>query len=320
MKRVMSEASNRRNIAVVGIGGVGGFLAGAIGSVYGEQLTLVARGARLDILKEQGLILHSELRGEITVHPRAVVTAQELEEQDVIFLCVKNYSLEEACAQIRHAVGDHTVVVPVMNGVDPGDRVRATLGRGIVVDSLIYIVAFLAADGSILHQGDFARMRIGIKHATPQEQQAVAQVSDILTSAGVEHLAVRDIELEIWRKYILNCAYNVATAAYDNNIGQLRADPLKAKEFEDLIREAYEVAKAKGVAVLPEHRDEFFDRFHHTYRDDATSSLQRDLNANKRAEIETFSGYLVREAARLGVPAPVSEKMYGLLKQRELQR
>lgn len=317
MKKV--NENTKKKIAVVGIGGVGGFLAGAIGSVYGEELTLVARGLRLQSIKENGLVLHSDLRGEICVHPHAVMTAEELEEQDVIFLCVKNYSLEEACDQIRHAVGEHTIVIPVMNGVDPGDRVRAALGCGIVVDSLIYIVAFIGADGEIIHQGDFARMRIGIKHATAEEQQAVAEVSRILTGAGVEHLAVDDIELEIWRKYILNCAYNVATAAYDNNIGQLRADPQKAKEFEDLITEAYEVAKAKGVAVLPEHRDEFFDRFHNVYRADATSSLQRDLNAGKRAEIETFSGYLVREAERLGIAAPVSEKMYGLLKQREQQ-
>lgn len=312
----MSEKNNNRKIAVVGIGGVGGFLAGAIGSVYGEQLTLVARGERLLTLKEQGLVLHSELRGEICVHPHAVVTAQELEEQDMIFLCVKNYSLEEACEQIRHAVGENTIVIPVMNGVDPGERVRAALGRGIVVDSLIYIVAFIGDDGGIVHQGDFARLCIGIRNADASERQAVAQVSDLLTDAGVEHLVADDIELEIWRKYILNCAYNVATAAYDNNIGQLRADPVKAREFEDLVTEAYEVALAKGVAVRPEHRLEFLYRFHNIYRNDATSSLQRDLNAGRRAEIETFSGYLVREAARLGVAAPVSEKMYGLLKQR----
>ena len=316
----MSDKSNNRKIAVVGIGGVGGFLAGAIGSVYEEQLTLVARGDRLISLKEQGLVLHSDLRGEIRVHPRAVVTAQELEEQDLIFLCVKNYSLEEACAQIRHAVGEKTIVIPVMNGVDPGDRVRAALGRGTVVDSLIYIVAFIDPDGMIVQQGDFARMRIGIKGANEEQKQAVTQVSDVLTGAGIEHLVADDIELEIWRKYILNCAYNVATAAYDNNIGQLRADPVKAKEFEDLVTEAYEVALAKGVAVRPEHRQEFFDRFHHVYRDDATSSLQRDLNAGRRAEIETFSGYLVREAARLGVAAPVSQKMYEMLRKRVEQK
>ena len=85
----MSNGKNNKKIAVVGIGGVGGFLAGAIGSVYEEQLTLVARGNRLASLKERGLVLHSDLRGEICVHPHAVVTAQELEEQNVIFLCVK---------------------------------------------------------------------------------------------------------------------------------------------------------------------------------------------------------------------------------------
>lgn len=312
----MSSNNRNKKIAVVGVGGVGGFLAGVIGTVYGEQLTLVARGERLLALKERGLILHSDQRGEICVHPHAVVSAQELEEQDFIFLCVKNYSLEEACAQIRHAVGENTVVIPVMNGVDPGDRARSALGRGIVVDSLIYIVAFAEKDASITHQGDFARMRIGIKNADARERLAVLQVSEILEHAGVEHLVADDIELEIWRKYILNCAYNVATAAYDNNIGQLRADSDKAKEFEDLVTEAYEVARAKGVAVRPEHRLEFFDRFHHVYRADATSSLQRDLNAGKCSEIETFSGYLVREAARLGVAAPVSEKMYDLLRQR----
>ena len=70
----MSNQQSRK-IAIVGVGGVGGFLAGAIGSAYEEQLTLVARGVRLDTLKEQGLVLHSDQRGEICVHPHAVVTA-----------------------------------------------------------------------------------------------------------------------------------------------------------------------------------------------------------------------------------------------------
>lgn len=311
----MSENNIEQKIAVVGIGGVGGFLAGVIGSICPERLTLVARGARMEAIRERGLTIHSELKGELQIRPHAVVTAQELDKQDVIFLCVKNYSLEEACAQMRHAVDEHTIVVPVMNGVDPADRVRVALGKGIVVDSLIYIVAFIGSETQIIQQGNFARMRIGIKNADAWEKQALEEVSHILTKAGVEHLIAEDIELEIWRKYILNCAYNVATAAYDHTIGQLRDDPVKAWEFETLISEAYEVALAKGVAVRPEHKEEFFDRFRQ-YRADATSSLQRDLNVGKKAEIDTFSGYLVREAARLGVQVPVSEKMYQLLKSR----
>ena len=108
----------------------------------------------------------------------------------------------------------------------------------------------------------------------------------------------------------------MASAAYDNSMGQLKEDPKKAREYECLIEEAYEVARAKGVPVLPEHKKEFVRRFYEDYRYDATSSLQRDINAGRPAEIDTFSGYLLREAKHLGVPVPVSEKMFALLKDR----
>lgn len=305
-----------KKIAVVGIGGVGGYLAGMIGAAYPGQVTFVARGERAQALRKNGLVLHSELHGEVFAEPRAVVTAQELEEQDYIFLCVKNYSLEEVCAQIKPAVGGHTVVIPVMNGVDPAQRVRAALGRGIVADAVIYIVAFAEKDASITQQGDFTWLRVGIKGADEAERAALDGVSGILTEAKISHLVTDDIELEVWLKYILNCAYNVASAAYDNSMGQLRDDEEKAREYEELIAEAYEVARAKGVPVLPEHKKEFVRRFYEDYRYDATSSLQRDINAGRQSEIDTFSGYLLREAKRLNVPVPVSEKMYGLLKNR----
>lgn len=307
-----------KKIAVVGIGGVGGYLAGVLAKTYPDQLTMVARGARLEAIRENGLKVHSDLSGEFCIKPAHVVNSQELEEQDYIFLCVKNYSLEEACAQIAHAVSDHTVIIPVMNGIDPAQRVRDQLGRGIVADAVIYIVAFTNERYEVIHQGMFARLRIGIQHANEQERQALEEVSELLTGAGVEHLVAEDIELEVWRKYMLNCAYNVATAAYDNTIGELRADPVRSQEFLDLVSEAYEIAKAKGVAVLPEHKKEFFDRFR-MYRKDATSSLQRDLDAGRPAEIEVFSGYLVREAHRLGIAVPVSEKMYAMLQERASQ-
>lgn len=59
--------------------------------------------------------------------------------------------------------------------------------------------------------------------------------------------------MEIWRKYILNCAFNVMTAFYDNTIGELRRDPVKAQQYEKLVWEAASVGQAKGVALTDEH-------------------------------------------------------------------
>lgn len=298
-----------KRIAVVGAGGVGGYLAGMLGQVC-PRLTIVARGKRAEIIRERGLVLHSEYHGERITRPECVTTLEELKPQDYIFVCVKNYSLEDVCRVLKNAVTDDTVIIPVMNGVNPGERVRELLGTGTVVESLIYIVSFANPDGSITQQGKFASIRIGIQNATEDERKKVGEVASILEAAGLDFAAADDIQAEIWRKYILNCAYNVETAYYDNTIGQLRDEKAKSKEYEDLVWEAYAVARAKDVHVTEEQMREIIDKFYHEYGYEATSSLQRDFQQGKPSEVETFSGYLVKEAKRLGISVPVSEKMY----------
>ncbi len=317
-------------IAVVGVGGVGGYVGGMLAAHY-PHVTFVARGARGESIREKGLVLHSGYKGEITARPEKVVgSAAELEPQDIIFVCVKNYSLEDVCEELKGAVRPDTVVVPVMNGVDPAERTAETLGKGIVVSALIYIVAFANPDWSVTQQGKFASLRIGIPGAAPltleealaevnepkmQAQEAIAYVGSILQGADIDYKASKDIEADIWKKYILNCAYNVATARYNNTIGELRADPVKVQEYEDLVHEATAVGVAKGVRVGEEDSARIIHQFHEEHAADATSSLQRDVAAGRRAEVETFSGYIVREGKRLGVPVPVSEQMYEALKE-----
>lgn len=303
-------------IAVFGIGGVGGYLAGMLCRAY-PGVTLVARGERRRALEQNGLVLHSEYNGEITARPQRVCTAAELTEQDYIFVCVKNYSLQTACQELAHAVGPHTVLVPVMNGVDPGDRIRAALPGAAVVDSLIYIVSFANADASITQQGQFASIYIGRSGADAAQAPQVQAVSAVLCGAGLDCRIADDIEAAIWRKYILNCAFNVATAYYDAPIGPIRADAEKTAEYETLAREAFTVARAKGIQLAESDLDAIMESFHHKYKDDATSSLLRDFRAHRPSEVETFSGYIVREAARLGVDVPVSRRMYAGLAARQ---
>lgn len=310
------RASDDKKITVLGLGGVGGYVGALLADAY-PHVTFVARGERGRSIREKGLVLHSDYRGERTVRPERVVeTAESLETQDYIFICVKNYSLKEACLSLAGCVSEGTVIVPVMNGADPGDRVREYLPKGTVVDSLIYIVAFANADFSITQQDKFANLYVGIQDASAPCWQKCCDVTDLLNIAGVDCTASRDIQAEIWKKYILNCAYNVETALYDNSIGQLREDPKKAAIYEALVDEAWRVALAKGIHVTQADRDAIIYRFYYKLQYDATSSLQRDVGAGRPTELETFSGYIVREAQRLGVDAPVSADMYRKLKEK----
>ena len=303
-----------KKIAVIGIGGVGGYVAGMLAKAY-PHVTMVARGARGESIRENGLVLHGDYKGEIVAKPERVVPVREMGQQDYIFICVKNYSLEDVCENIRDMVTDDTVIIPVMNGVDPGEKIRSLIGRGTVVDSLIYTVAFANADFSISQQDTFTWLCIGIQNADQGQKEKVAQVAEILKGADIDYKDDGDIEVEIWRKYILNCAFNVMTAFYDNTIGVLRRDPVKAQQYETLVWEAASVGRAKGVALTDEHIQEVIHKFRHVHADNATSSLQRDFQiCKKQTELETFSGYIVQEAKRLGVSIPLSEEMYQGLK------
>ena len=116
-----------KKIAVIGIGGVGGYVAGMLAKAY-PHVTMVARGARGESIRENGLVLHSDYKGEIVAKPERVVPVREMGQQDYIFICVKNYSLEDVCENIRDMVTDDTVIIPVMNGVDPAEKIRSLIG------------------------------------------------------------------------------------------------------------------------------------------------------------------------------------------------
>ena len=310
----MQEIKDKK-IAVIGLGGVGGYI-GAQLAASCDHVAAAARGKRYDAIKERGIVLHSDLVGEVTGRPAEVVkSAGELGKQDLNFICVKNYSLEAALDEMKPAVGEKTIIVPVMNGVDAGDRIREKFPDNIVCDSVIYIVSMALPDYSVDQQGNFADLRIGIREKKNGSSEALEEVNAILKAAGIRHMICSDIEPEIWKKYILNCAYNVETAAWDLPIGGLRDDPAKADDYASLAREAYEVARAKGVEIGPDYLDSVLEKFR-GYEYNASSSLQRDLRDGKPVEFETFSGYIVREGNRLHVPVPASERYYAMLKEK----
>lgn len=301
--------------AVIGAGGVGGFLASVLARKY-DDVTLVARGARGEAIKKNGLVMDSDQFGTVVTHPAIAASVPELGDQDLIFVCVKNYSLDEVCQELKSVVKPETILMPVMNGVDPGERIRSAFPDNIVIDSLIYIISYSLEDYSIRHASKFGVLPIGIMHPNEQEKKAVEAVYRYLLAAGSEVSIAEDIQCEIWRKFILNCSFNVATARYNTTIGPLREDPAKAQDFEALTREAYELGLALGVNLKPEHLEYVIWRFYHEYAYDASSSFQRDVADGKRTEIETFSGYVVKTAEKPGIEVPVSKKYYRALKER----
>ena len=306
-----------KKIMVVGIGGVGGVLAANLIKKYGADVSLVARGKRKEALRQNGLTLHSNLYGEFTVRPACVEEDPAVcGVQDLILICVKNDALAKVCSQIAPVVGEHTAVMPVMNGVSAGQELASRLEKGIIVDSVIYTVSSAGQDYSITQKGNYTYLNIGSHEKSAEGQAAAKEIAALLNGAGVDCKVSEDVQAAIWKKYVLNCAFNVATARWGCTIGELAADPARRAECRALMAEAAAVAAKLGVKLPADLVDKHMVTMMEKTTPDSDSSLSRDFDAGKIGEMEVFSGYMVRKAKELGVPAPVSEAYYEGLKAR----
>jgi 2-dehydropantoate 2-reductase len=307
---IMQNKFENSRICVVGIGGVGGIIGGALARTY-PHVTFYARGARKDAIRSKGLRIESEYLGDFIVNPELVTDdAQEIGIMDYIFICVKNYSLQQVCEAIQPMISKDTKIVPIMNGVDAADKTRKYLGKGTVLDALIYIASGSSENFTIVQKGNYSRVFIGLKDPSSEEKEAIEEVNNLLTGAGIECIVEADMEATIWKKYVLNCSFNILTAYYRANTKDLRADSSRVQEFRALLAEACQVGRKAGVKLPEAVEEEHMKHFLVNQSEDATSSLRRDMDAGRANELETFSGYILQLGKELGLVLPVTEYFY----------
>lgn len=301
-------------ICVVGLGGVGGFIGGVLAKTY-PHVAFFARGSRKESIQNNGLIIKSDFLGEFQVKPEKISDeAEVLGIMDYVFVCVKNYSLEQVCSQIAPMIGETTVIVPIMNGIDPAQRTRNYIGMGTVLEALIYIASGSEEDYTIVQKGNYALVHIGKKNSSEEEKKSITKVSEILNGANVQCIIDEDIEAVIWKKYILNCAFNIITAYYHATTGELKKDPKKVEEFKSLLSEASLVGRKIGVHLSDKVEEDHLYHFLYRQDDAATSSLRRDMDLGKANELETFSGYLLTLGEQHGIELPVTRYFYDRLR------
>ena len=298
-------------ITVAGVGAIGGLLAAMLGRKYEDRITLIARGEHAKALREKGLTMESEFYGDSFMKPAAVAEkGEEIPVQDLLLICCKNYSLDQLSEQIRPCIGPDTIVMPVMNGVEPGDRVREKFPEAICIDALIYTITAKASDHSVKQSGPYTHMFIGSKLKDERHTEAAKKVHELFKSVGFDARYSDDIMSEIWQKFILNCGFNVITARYLTNTGGVRRNSEWAKDFHELMKEAEAVGRMEGVNIPEGTAEKKYDYCMENQKDDATSSLKRDVEAGRQAELDAFLGAVIRKAGKYGIEVPYSEKYH----------
>ncbi|MDF2781672.1 MAG: 2-dehydropantoate 2-reductase [Geminicoccaceae bacterium] len=288
-------------IAIMGSGGVGGYLGGRL-AASGEDVVFIARGAQLAALRSEGLRIESGGLGDATVDPAAATDdPASVGPVDLVIFAVKLYDTESAAQAAKPLVGRATGVVTLQNGVDSVEVLSRVLGRQHVIGGVAHIAAVIAAPGVIRHTGTMARFQFGELDGAQSER--VAALSAALDGAGVDHQVSAEIERDIWSKMVFLATFAGLTALTRLPIGRVRADPDTRALYQSGLAEALAVARARGIA-LP---DDFVartlartDQLPYEMR----SSLLNDLEAGRRLELPWLSGAIVRMGQEHDVPTP----------------
>jgi 2-dehydropantoate 2-reductase len=295
--------------AILGSGAVGGYF-GAKLAKAGQEVSFVARGAHLEAIRREGLVVETP-GGEIRIHPaEATPDPGAVAGADAVLLGVKTWQVEEAGRAMAPALSGDAFVLPLQNGVEAVEQLRATVGDERVVGGVCRTFSFLVAPGRIRTVGPHNSVQLG--ELDGRRSERTARLRAALERAGIEASIPDDIHAALWTKFLFVVPVGSVGAFLRRTIGEIRSDPASRAMLERGMREILAVARARGIA-LPEETVASSMKFIDSLDPNGTSSLQRDLAEGRPSELEAWTGAVVRLGRAAGVPTPLHEEIYEAL-------
>lgn len=295
-------------ILVLGAGGIGGYFGARIHAAGGD-VTFLVRPARAVQLRENGLKISSPF-GDLQIAPK-VLTKDVLNEAfDVIILSCKAYDLASAMDAIAPAVGDGSVILPLLNGVLHIDALIGRFGAAHVLGGVAVISVMLAPDGEIRHLNKMHRLVTGSLTA-PSSLWRHA-LHSLLSASGIEFVLSDNVEQAMWDKIVFLSTLAGATCLMRASIGDILTTVSGEGLITGLLAECALTAAACGHAVSDAQLE--------TYRKQLTeagsglmASMLRDVERGAETEAEHILGDLIGRAQTTNIATPLLRIAYSHL-------
>lgn len=302
-------------VVVFGTGGVGGYF-GARLAEAGNEVTFIARGAHLDAIRADGLRVFST-EGDVHIDPaRATDDPAAVGVADVVLVAVKAWQVADAAEAMKPLVGEATTVLPLQNGVDAPDALRAVLGPAPVVGGLCGLISYIEAPGVIRHAGSPPFVVLG--ELDRKRSERCERIRAAFEQAGVNAIVPDDIHVAMWRKFLFISSFSGVGAVTRATAGEFRDIPETRALIEQAFAEVAAVAHARGV-VLPDDAVAEALASLDALPPEGTASMQRDIMSGRPSELVQQNGAVVRMGKEAGVSTPAHSFLYASLLPAEMQ-
>lgn len=292
-----------QSVAVLGAGAVGSYVIWGLSERKDIKLGVIAEGERAGRLKKGCRI------NDVTYHPD-VWTPQEAHGVDLLIVCLKYGALPGALESIRAIVGENTIVMSLMNGVDSEEIIAEAIGASHMIYSVIKVASHKEDDGYYFVPETTIGIIFGELQA-PYDSERVQAIEALFADTGIHYRSTKFAQEEMWSKFRLNVCNNLPQAILGAGVG-CYTDSEHMKAISDgLRRELEAVAAAKGIDMS---KIEASSKHGSPVRASAKFSTLQDIEAGRHTEIDMFSGALMRMGKEFGIPTPYNEYTYHMIK------
>jgi 2-dehydropantoate 2-reductase len=288
-------------IAIIGAGAIGSSYASMFYTMSHDSVFFVAGESRYPALKRDGIVVNGKHYNIAVNLPGYVPTPC-----DLVIVAVKHHHLDAAINELKGVVGDETVILSFMNGIESEEAIGSIFGLERVLYSIVLGIDAVRV-GNATTYSNKGRVFFG-ESINNVLTIKVERVKELFERAGVNYVIPDNMIHTIWWKFMINVGINQVSAALRSPYSYFQAPGEARSLMDSAMREVMLIAQAQGIDLNEGDIENWHDVLSRLSPDGKTSMLQ-DVEAGRKTEVEMFAGKVIELSRRLGVPTPVNEKL-----------
>ncbi len=300
---------NIKTAAVIGLGAIGIPLAHLLYEKIGEDFFLLSDEKHAVKLRSNTIYINGK-----EFSPCIVTDKNQIQKKlDIVFVCVKNYSIESAADVLKKIIDEDTIILPLQNGVYSHHYFLENFPKNVVLQG------FAQGPNTKSLENNFVYQTAGVYHlgsSVLKWKELVKLICNFLSIAGIDCINEHDIVHSVWRKLMLNVTGNALTALTGIDYCLFN----KSEDMQILCKkvmwEFQKVAERENIKITEEDIDATLHYFNSYNISKHTSMLDDVLNMRK-TENEFIAGFIVSLAEKNSIKIPYIEMLYRLIKIKE---
>ncbi|MCJ7855523.1 ketopantoate reductase family protein [Lachnospiraceae bacterium NSJ-143] len=303
-----TEGFTINKAAIVGFGAIGCIYGRRLYHLMGDNFAVIAGGKRAERLRLNGETINGE-----KIMPSVVEPENQYWKADLVIFAVKNHQLDSAINDIKNIITPDTIILPILNGVSAKDKINAAYPQNTVLYGLSKSDSQRTSNGiNCTWEG---LIQFGEANNTVVSEKVMA-VKELFDKAKIPNEICEDMLRAVWIKFMRNVGMNQLSAITGATYSAFSQIEELNKALREVMAEVMCIAQSKGINITESDIEESVKIVCGSAPEGKTSMLQ-DIEAKRKSEVESFSGTVIEEGKKTGIPTPWNNSLYLLIRTKE---